>query len=90
MKDDISGFIAEATALRDRYIAEGNKGAVRVSQQVLTLTEIYSKYDFSKAEFYGHLYTTIEGFKKIYEVYEVEEKVANEAVLELISKFRTG
>ena len=88
MKTDINGFLSEITALRDSYVTAGNKGGARVAQQVLTLSEIYSKYDFPAVEFYGHLQDRLNGFAKIYEKYETEERDANPVILEVIQAYK--
>lgn len=89
MKADISDFIKEVTVLRDAYMQKENKGGARVAQQVLTLSEIYSKYDFTPDEFYGHLDKTMTEFSKNYESYEAEESEANPVVLEVIRGHKT-
>lgn len=87
MKADITDFLHEITALRDTYMQEENKGGARITQQVITLSEIYSKYDFSLPEFYGHLSTVFKGFARNYEVYETEEAEANPVVLDIIERY---
>jgi hypothetical protein len=90
MKADIIDFRQEITDLRDSYMDSRNKGGARVAQQVLTLAEIYSKYDFSGTEFYTQLHKTIKNFSLIYESYEFQEKEANKAVLDTILQYQAG
>lgn len=88
MKADITDFIQEISTLRDAYMQDDNKGGARVAQQVLTLSEIYSKYDFTPDEFYGHLHKTMAEFSRNYEVYETEEAEANPVVLAVIMQYK--
>lgn len=88
MKTDINDFLSEITELRDRYVTAGNKGGARVAQQALTLSELFGKYDFTPAEFYGHLQERLAGFAKIYQSYETEEKAASPVVLEVINAYK--
>lgn len=86
MKADITEFLDEVTTLRDTYMQSGNKGGARIAQQVLTLSEIYSKYDFTPEEFYGQLHKVMAEFARNYEVYETEEEEANPIVLAVIKR----
>lgn len=90
MKADITDFLREITELRDSYISSGNQGGARVSQQAITLSEVYSKYDFSAKEFFGYLLSTMEGFTKIYESYEIQEKDASQVVIPLIERYHSA
>lgn len=88
MKADITEFLDEVTTLRDAYMQEENKSGARLAQQVLTLSEIYSKYDFAPDEFYAHLYKTMSEFSKNYEVYEIQEREASPVILDVVSRYR--
>ena len=88
MKTEISDLMQELTVLRNDYAVSDNPGGVRVAQQALTLAEVYSKYDFTINDFFGYLHTSMAGFAKLYEPYEIEESAANKVVQSIIERYQ--